>query len=65
MIAIIIIVTIERQNGHQIEMRTMKRPEFIEQSIDTWIYLHEMSLYITLSLKCACIAVRRVVFGIL
>ena len=65
MIAIIIIVTIERQNGHQIEMRTKKRHEFIEQSINTWIYLHEMSLYITLSLECVCIAVRRVVYGIL
>ena len=36
----------------------MKWLEFIELLIDTWIYLNEMSLYITFSLKCACIAER-------
>ena len=45
-------VTIERRNGHRIEMRTIKRPEFIELSIDTWIYLDEMSLYIVVAEMC-------------
>ena len=39
-------------------MRTIKRPEFIELLINNWIYLDEMLLYITLSLKCTCIAER-------
>ena len=51
-----------RQNGHPIEMGTIKRPELIELLIDTQIYSDEMSLYITLLMQCACIAERTAIW---
>ena len=45
-------VTIERRSGHHIEMRTIKRPEFVKLLTDTCIYLDEMSLYNVVASMC-------------